>query len=233
MTRKLRADEWALDWDCCQECGTTERAHQAKGLCWKCYQGRYEAPAVICAGCGQERPHHAHGLCKQCYMCQYDREGRPIVVCVECGKERAHAAHGLCGACCKRQWDSENRERVREYKREYHAANPEPARARTKRWRKANPDKRAAAWRRRWARKQGVAVELVDEAAIYKRDGYMCLYCGATEDLTLDHIMALDNSGPHREDNLLVACRRCNSSKGAKPLEDWLQTQPRALAWVF
>jgi len=79
---------------------------------------------------------------------------------------------------------------------------------------------------------------LVDEAEIYERDGHMCLYCGATEDLTLDHltldhIIPLAKGGPHSEDNLIVACRSCNSSKGIKPLMEWLQTQPNALPWVM
>jgi len=30
-------DRWARDFERCQECGTTERRHNAKGLCWKCY----------------------------------------------------------------------------------------------------------------------------------------------------------------------------------------------------
>ena len=30
-------DSWARDFNQCQRCGTTERAHNAKGLCWKCY----------------------------------------------------------------------------------------------------------------------------------------------------------------------------------------------------
>jgi len=87
---------------------------------------------------------------------------------------------------------------------------------------------------RRRARKNGATIGPVDEAAIYERDGYMCIYCGETHrKLTIDHIEALSNGGPHLEDNLLVACGRCNSSKGTKPFEEWLQTQPKALAWVI
>jgi len=32
--------DWARNYDCCQLCGTTERKHNAKGLCWKCYLSR-------------------------------------------------------------------------------------------------------------------------------------------------------------------------------------------------
>lgn len=30
-------DRWSKDFDYCQRCGTIERRHNAKGLCWKCY----------------------------------------------------------------------------------------------------------------------------------------------------------------------------------------------------
>lgn len=35
------------------------------------------------------------------------------------------------------------------------------------------------------------------------------------------------------EDNLVVACRRCNGSKGARPLMEWLETQPYSQAWAM
>ena len=61
----------------------------------------------------------------------------------------------------------------------------------------------------------------------------MCIYCGVTEGLTLDHIVPLVNRGTHSEDNLVVACGRCNSSKKDRPLEKWLQTQPYSIVWLF
>jgi 5-methylcytosine-specific restriction endonuclease McrA len=42
-----------------------------------------------------------------------------------------------------------------------------------------------------------------------------CSICGATTDLTADHIVPLARGGhPHGE--LRVLCRRCNSSRGAQ-----------------
>lgn len=29
---------WSRHFDCCRHCGTTDRNHNAKGLCWKCYR---------------------------------------------------------------------------------------------------------------------------------------------------------------------------------------------------
>lgn len=51
---------------------------------------------------------------------------------------------------------------------------------------------------------------------IYGRDGNACLICGATEDLTLDHIYPWSLGGPDTDENLRTLCRPCNSSKGAK-----------------
>lgn len=41
-----------------------------------------------------------------------------------------------------------------------------------------------------------------------------CSECGTTEDLTLDHIVALSNGGDHSPDNWDCLCGGCNSSKG-------------------
>lgn len=57
-------------------------------------------------------------------------------------------------------------------------------------------------------------------AAIYNRDESTCLYCGKHEDelsgtniLTLDHVVARHNGGSNASDNLVTACKSCNSSK--------------------
>jgi len=52
--------------------------------------------------------------------------------------------------------------------------------------------------------------------AVMERDGHACVLCGATEDLTLDHIRPWSLGGPDTYSNLRVLCRSCNSSKGAR-----------------
>lgn len=56
----------------------------------------------------------------------------------------------------------------------------------------------------------GPSAEL--RAAILRRDG-KCLECGATGDLTLDHIVPRALGGTDDEKNLQTLCRRCNSAK--------------------
>jgi len=49
---------------------------------------------------------------------------------------------------------------------------------------------------------------------IFERDGFKCVTCGATSDLTLDHIIPFSKGGQATEDNLQTLCLKCNSQKG-------------------
>jgi len=57
--------------------------------------------------------------------------------------------------------------------------------------------------------------------AVFARDGYVCTYCGGEEDLSLDHMQPWSRGGQHTLENLVVACRTCNSSKHAKTPDEW------------
>ena len=65
---------------------------------------------------------------------------------------------------------------------------------------------------------------------IYKRDGNKC-HCGATKDLSLDHVHPRSRGGQDTWENLVTACRTCNTAKGSHLLEDCgmkLLKKPRA-----
>jgi 5-methylcytosine-specific restriction endonuclease McrA len=49
---------------------------------------------------------------------------------------------------------------------------------------------------------------------IFRRDGGQCQYCGHSDDLTLDHVLPKSRGGRTSWDNLITACKRCNSKKG-------------------
>lgn len=52
--------------------------------------------------------------------------------------------------------------------------------------------------------------------AVFARDGYACLHCGATETLCADHIVPEVKGGPTTLENLQTLCNRCNARKGWK-----------------
>jgi 5-methylcytosine-specific restriction endonuclease McrA len=55
---------------------------------------------------------------------------------------------------------------------------------------------------------------MLNRQNIFKRDSHQCQYCGTHEDLTLDHVMPKSRGGKSSWDNLVTACRSCNSKKG-------------------
>lgn len=66
---------------------------------------------------------------------------------------------------------------------------------------------------------------------LYRRDGGACVYCGATTNLTVDHVVPVSKGGRRRSwDNVVTACVRCNNKKGDKTVKEmgWkLQRAPR------
>lgn len=57
---------------------------------------------------------------------------------------------------------------------------------------------------------------------IFKRDGFRCIYCGATPmqaALVADHVVPVAAGGASDPANLVTACVDCNGGKAAVPLE--------------
>lgn len=51
---------------------------------------------------------------------------------------------------------------------------------------------------------------------IFERDNYTCQYCGSTEFLAADHILAESKGGQTVLENMQTLCKTCNSKKGAR-----------------
>jgi 5-methylcytosine-specific restriction endonuclease McrA len=86
---------------------------------------------------------------------------------------------------------------------------------------KARPSQTATQARRR-AQKFDTQLEMIRLVDILKRDGPCCYLCGtnpATKP-TMDHVHALVRGGTHTKENIKIACKRCNSRKGAKLVSD-------------
>lgn len=57
---------------------------------------------------------------------------------------------------------------------------------------------------------------------ILLRDNNTCVYCGASNiSLQLDHVVPKSKGGADTPENLVAACKPCNTSKGSKLLEVW------------
>ncbi len=56
------------------------------------------------------------------------------------------------------------------------------------------------------------ATATLTRRAVFARDGWRCQYCGAAAE-NVDHVIPRSRGGPHEWDNVVAACRRCNSKK--------------------
>ncbi len=66
--------------------------------------------------------------------------------------------------------------------------------------------------------------------AVFLRDGGSCQYCGTKAD-SIDHVVPRSKGGTHTWENVVAACRRCNTVKRDRLLEDTtmrLRRRPRA-----
>ena len=58
------------------------------------------------------------------------------------------------------------------------------------------------------------------------RDGPRCVWCGAEpwrRDLTLEHVLPRSRGGRTEDENLVVACRRCNRARRSRPVVAYLR----------
>lgn len=133
-----------------------------------------------------------------------------------------------------------NRERLLEKERHRRATRAEALSQYQRKYRAANPDKVNEASSRYRARRRGAALVEpgVSWRTVSERDGLACSYCAVECDPadgwyiaardgvrrwvcgptypTVDHVVPVSRGGDHAMTNAVLACNRCNKSKGAK-----------------
>lgn len=64
---------------------------------------------------------------------------------------------------------------------------------------------------------------LYDDEKVKLNYPQACCYCGDTSSLCIDHLIPKIKGGKDHSDNLVWACKSCNSSKRDRDLLDWCQ----------
>ncbi len=64
----------------------------------------------------------------------------------------------------------------------------------------------------RYVRVPHAATVAVNRRTVFARDGGRCQYCDQAAE-NLDHVVPRSKGGPHTWENVVAACRRCNSRK--------------------
>ena len=152
---------------------------------------------------------------------------------------------------CRRAYDkerySDKREELLEQKKEYYRKNSDKIKARSKKYYWENTEKYRDAYNK-WQKENTVARRIINERRRTREENSVanlsekewnkiksyfldsCAYCGVSEKdhlkirgerLHHEHIVPLSNGGSYTKDNVIPACRSCNSSKGKNDLFDW------------
>jgi 5-methylcytosine-specific restriction endonuclease McrA len=78
----------------------------------------------------------------------------------------------------------------------------------------------------------------LNRRAVFARDGHRCQYCGSAAE-NIDHIIPRSKGGPHAWDNVVAACRPCNTRKRDRMLDETgmhlrrKPTTPRERTWIL
>lgn len=123
-----------------------------------------------------------------------------------------------------KEWMKNNRLHRISYKKKYRQDNAEYISAYMKDWYKRNPHKYSELSNRRRAREACVDTRRVSNSEwdkIVKRYNCSCFYCGAKQEVTMDHVVPISRGGRHAIGNLIPACMTCNSSKWNKTIMEW------------
>src|SRR3954468_18034295 len=77
----------------------------------------------------------------------------------------------------------------------------------------------------------------LNRRAVFARDGSRCQYCAAPAE-SIDHVVPRSRGGQHVWENVVAACRACNTRKRDRMLADTSMTlrrrpvAPRELSWI-
>lgn len=77
---------------------------------------------------------------------------------------------------------------------------------------------------------QNVSKKMTEQMLL--RAGWTCHYCACQWGCVVDHVQPASRGGSRAEDNLVVACNRCNSEKSDMTPGEWMQWRlERGMSW--
>lgn len=202
--------------------------------------GRKSFYAAACAACRKSRA----SVCHECGRGEPEVEfyrradGRVIRPCKSCSRPKKairtkeyRERHPERAKASMVAWHAKHPEYERERSRRRYATDPAyRARVResSRAWGVQNPDYYRAAAKLRRARLRGVECSFTVEQAreLFEEYAGLCVYC-LSPATTLDHVVPISAGGAHAKDNLVPACKSCNSSKRDRSLLVFLASRRR------
>lgn len=213
-------------------------------ICTKCGQ---EKPAT--AEYFHKRKDARDGLVGQCINCVQERRAKNRdsnrEACRRYRNKNIEKARAR-----EREYGRKNREAKKEYNKKYYAANKELLNQKYKEYREKNKDRlkimqreyqrrycqapRTKELKRIWfheykSKKSKLPATLTVKQwqACKDRFNHSCAYCGkSSKRLQQEHFIPVDSGGSYTVNNIVPACKFCNSSKLNRDFFVWYPAQP-------
>lgn len=110
---------------------------------------------------------------------------------------------------------------------ERYRKDPEKKKASVLKHIRNNPDAHRQRRLKRRATQLENGVFIVSPSEIQKILNSSCIFCGTTENITVDHLIPLSRGGRHSIGNLAPSCKSCNSSKGTRTVMEFRLNRKR------
>lgn len=125
-------------------------------------------------------------------------------------------------AAYHRRYYEANAQKYRDRARQWRIDNPEKAKASDREYRKNNPEKlsfHSSQYQDRKRANGGDGFTLEQWLELCEAFGNVCLCCGSSGPLTVDHVVPISLGGPHELENVQPLCKSCNCKKHARIID--------------
>jgi 5-methylcytosine-specific restriction endonuclease McrA len=177
---------------------------------------------AVCTKCGSNGPFYTN----------VSRPNGLSVWCADCNRadRRRYRMENrekdlACKRACAARWAKANKEEKARRAKADRTRHRERIRAQQAAWRRTHPLheylRSSTSQFKRKALLSAAPVTLTREHWIETLEvfGHRCAYClRAGLPLAQDHVIAISRGGEHTQDNVVPACKSCNSKKGSRPV---------------
>jgi len=124
------------------------------------------------------------------------------------------------------QYLEENKEKFTKYREIYNNENRQSLNRKSLLYAKLNRDKCNILTQKYRAKKKKLpcTLTLIQWETIKSQFDNKCAYCGKEKPLEKEHFISLNKNGEFTINNIICACRSCNSSKGNRDFSKWYPT---------